>query len=82
MLLNGKGVSHFKEKVQELLKIPQVLVEGLTKWTEINCFLSSVRKATYLFLCLFELETRLALKQTVLMRKSGRSSSPVILDGE
>ena len=30
--------------VHELLKIHKALMERLTKWTYLNCFLSSVRK--------------------------------------
>ena len=36
---------HISRKVvQELLKIPKVLMERLTKWTDLNCFLSSDRR--------------------------------------
>ena len=30
-----------RKAVQELLKIPKALMERLTKWTDMNCFLSS-----------------------------------------
>ena len=48
-----------RKVVQELLKIRKALMERLTKWTYLNCFLSSDRRGVYLFLFLFELETRL-----------------------
>ena len=50
--------------VQELLKIPEALIERLTKWTDKNSFLSSVRRGAYLFLFLFELETKSVSKPT------------------
>ena len=36
---DGKGISHFKNEVQELLKIPKALMERFTKWANLNCFL-------------------------------------------
>ena len=32
------------KEVQELLKIPKVLMERFTKWIDLNCFLSSDRR--------------------------------------
>ena len=54
-----------RELVQEFLKIPKARMERLTKWTDLNCFLSSDRRWAYLFLFLFEFETSLVLKPTV-----------------
>ena len=48
-----------RKEVQELLKIPKALMERLTKWTDLNCFLSSDRSGAYLFFFLVELESRL-----------------------
>ena len=57
---------HISRKVsQELLKVPKALTERLTKGTDFNCCLSLVRRRAYLFLLLFELETRLVSKPTV-----------------
>ena len=39
-----------RKEVQELLKIPKALMERFTKWTDLNCFLSSDRRGAYLFL--------------------------------
>ena len=46
-----------RKEIQELLKIPRALMERFTKWTDLNCFLSSDRRGVYLFLFLFELGT-------------------------
>ena len=32
-----------RKEIQELLKIPKALMERLTKWADLNCFLSSVK---------------------------------------
>ena len=82
-----------RKEVQELLKMPKALMERLTKWTALNCFLSSDRRGAYLFFFLVELEARLVSKPTVssnryrelslvLSSKSGRNSSRAIMDGE
>ena len=42
------------KEAQELLKIPKVLMERFTKWTDLNCFLSSDRRGAYLFFFLVE----------------------------
>ena len=57
-----------RREVQELLKIPKALMERFTKWTDLNCFLSLVRRGGYLFFFLFELETRLVSKPTASSR--------------
>ena len=33
-----------RKEVQELLKMPKALMERLTSWTDLNSFLSSVRR--------------------------------------
>ena len=33
-----------RKEVQKSLKIPKALMERFTKWTDLNCFLSSDRK--------------------------------------
>ena len=38
-----------RQVVQDLLKIPKALMERLTKWTDLNCFLSSDRRGACLF---------------------------------
>ena len=38
-----------RKEAQELLKIPKALMERLKKWTDVNCFLSSVRKGANVF---------------------------------
>ena len=38
-----------REALQELLKIRKALMERLTKWTDLNSFLSSDRRGAYLF---------------------------------
>ena len=38
-----------RKEVQELLQIPKALTERFTKWTDLNCFLSSDRRGPYLF---------------------------------
>ena len=38
-----------RKVVQELMKIPKTLMERFTKWTDLNCFLSSVRDASVPF---------------------------------
>ena len=37
-----------RKVVQELLKIHKVLMDGLRKWADLNCFLSSVRRGARL----------------------------------
>ena len=39
----------FQKVVQKLLKIRKALMERLTKWTDLNSFLSSDRRGAYLF---------------------------------
>ena len=42
---DGERELHISMKVvQKLLKMPKALQERLTKWTDLNCFLSSVRR--------------------------------------
>ena len=45
-----------RKVVQELLKIPKVLIERLTKWADFNCILSLFRRGAHLFLFLSELD--------------------------
>ena len=40
----------------KLLKIHKALMERLTRWTDIDCFLSSDRRGAYLFFFLFEID--------------------------
>ena len=54
-----------RKEVQELLKIPKALMTRFTKWTDLNCLLSSVRRGASLFFFLVELEARLVSKPTV-----------------
>ena len=53
-----------RKVVQEVLKIPKALIERLTKWADLNCFFTLVRRGAYLFLFLFELETKSVSKPT------------------
>ena len=39
---------------QELLNTPRAVMERLTNWIELNCFLSSDRRGAYSSLFLFE----------------------------
>ena len=54
-----------RKEAQELLKIPKALKERFTKWTDLNCFLSSDRRGAYLFFFLVDLEARFVSKPIV-----------------
>ena len=49
LLFNGKGVAHFKKRGTGVAEDTESVDERFTKWTVLNCFLSSGRRGAYSF---------------------------------